>query len=455
MRPTLILFGAVLLAQEWPQFRGPNGSGVSDSTGLPVSLSNNAAWKISVPFGQSSPVIGGDCVFLTASEGAHLVTLCVDRGNGRIRWRRETPRDHNQPIFKANDPASPTPATDGVNVYAFFPDLGLISYGPDGNERWRHKLGPFDNFYGMSAGPVFAGGKVILICDQRRDSFLLALDSKDGRVAWKAARPGADMSWTVPVIYRPAGGDEQVIVHGSRLVEAYALKTGDRLWWAPRSGELPQGVPLIDRDTIYVNSKGYDQPWLPAFASVLEKYDIDRDSRLSGEEFQSDPAAEHFGYVDADHDGRLTAKEWDIARASGVGEYGLVARRLGRRGSLPESTVRWTLKRNLPYVPSPLLYRGVIYLVKEGGIITSLDAATGSIHKQGRAPDAPGEYYASPVAADGKIYLLSEAGKATVLKAGPQWEVLSVNDLGEECTATPAMSDGRIFVRTRSALRMY
>jgi outer membrane protein assembly factor BamB len=142
-----------------------------------------------------------------------------------------------------------------------------------------------------------------------------------------------------------------------------------------------------------------------------------------------------------------------VARGLGVGEYGAVAfRPESSKGELASTAIRWRFVKNLPYIPTPLLYKDVYYMVRTGGIVTSLNPATGELLKQGRARDALGEYYASPVAADGKVFLASEEGKITVLKAGAEWEVLSVNDLGEELHATPALSEGRIFVRTRTSL---
>ena len=161
---------------------------------------------------------------------------------------------------------------------------------------------------------------------------------------------------------------------------------------------------------------------------------------------------EHFGWVDANNDKYIDAKEWDVARNYGVGDYGALAIPLDGKGKLASTAIRWRFKRNLPYVPAPVLYDGVFYMVKSGGIVTSLDPTNGAMWKQGRTAAAPGDYYASPVAADGKVYAVSEEGKMTVLKAGKQWEVLAVNDLGEECTATPAIGEGRLFVRTRGTL---
>jgi outer membrane protein assembly factor BamB len=193
---------------------------------------------------------------------------------------------------------------------------------------------------------------------------------------------------------------------------------------------------------------------MAAFETVLGKYDKDKDGRLSWQEFRDDPElGEHFGWIDANSDNFIDAQEWNTARAMGMGEYGAVAiRPENARGQLSSNAIGWRFKKNLPFIPAPLLYRDVYYMVRDGGIITSLNPATGQLLKQGRSPGALGEYYASPVAADGKVFLASGEGKMTVLKAAPEWEVLQVSDLDEEIRATPALSDGRIYVRTRSSV---
>ncbi|MBK8315642.1 MAG: hypothetical protein IPL01_17190 [Acidobacteria bacterium] len=162
---------------------------------------------------------------------------------------------------------------------------------------------------------------------------------------------------------------------------------------------------------------------------------------------------DQFGWIDENEDKVIVGEEWDKARSLGQGEWGAIALRPGNaRGQLAASTVRWRVQKNLPYIPAPLLYQGVYYMVKTGGIITSLDPATGKMLKQGRSPNALGEYYASPVAADGKVFLANTEGKITVLKAGAEWEVLAINEIGDEIGATPALSNGRIYVRTHSAM---
>jgi outer membrane protein assembly factor BamB len=451
----LLIFAAFILqAEDWPRFRGPNGTGISGSTGLPVEFDagKNMAWRSDVPFGKSSPIIGGSCLFITASQGEKLITMCISPADGKTKWRREIVRTRAAKLFTANDPASPTPSTDGANVYAFFADMGLVSYGPDGNERWRLPLGPFENFYGMSVGPVFANGKILMYCHQFSVSTLYAVDAKNGKVQWKAERKEPNLGWVTPAVYRAPDGEWQVVTMGSAMVNGYSLETGQERWSARQSGEAPIGVPVIHGDLAIFTSNGYDQPWLPMFRSVLEKYDTNKDGLLSKEEFAKDEAAMHFGYVDTNKDGQLSEQEWNTARASGVGDYGVVARNLGGKGALPDSTMRWRLKRNVPYAPAPVIYKDVLFMVKDGGIFTSVNLKTGEILKQGRAGTALGEYFSSPVAADGKVYTANEAGKVAVMKAEAQWEVLAVNDLHEEIYATPAISNGRLFIRTREAL---
>lgn len=448
----LLLLGLhlALSAQDWAGFRGPNGSGVAAATGLPTefSPSRNVAWKAAVPFAKSSPVVSGGRVFLTASEGDRLLTLAFDAASGRPLWRREIQRTRRHEIYKANDPASPTPAADGQNVYAFFPDFGLIAYGFDGKERWRHPLGPFENFYGMASSPVAAGDMVLLLCDQARGSYLLALEKTSGRQRWKRERPESNVGWAVPIVHQ-----DQILALGSMRVDSYHLSTGEPRWWIPVASQGSMGAPVVSGNTLIVTTLGNDQPMFPSFASALERLDKDKDNRISADEARDEKDwFEHFGWVDDNHDKFLDSKEWETVRAYGIGEHGAMAIPLDGKGRLDGTAIRWRFRRNVPYVPSPVLYQGVLYMAKTGGIVTSLDPANGGLLKQGRSEKALGEYYASPVAADGKVFLLSEEGKMTVLKAGPQWEVLAVNDMGEECYATPAVSGGRIFVRTRGTL---
>lgn len=452
----LMMLAASRADGQWTQFRGPNGSGVGSGAGYPVefSSSKNVVWKAAVPSGPSSPVVVGGRLFLTASQGDRLLTMCLDATTGRELWRREIPRERTHKIYSANDPASPTPVADDNGVVVFFPDFGLVSYSVEGKEAWRYPLGPFRNFYGMAASPIMADGLVVLVCDQMAGSFVIALDRATGKVHWKTDRPGRTVSWTTPLVFRPSTGPAQVVVLGTTRVDSYDLAHGEARWWLPVASMGALGTPVTSGDAVMVSTLATTEPWMPSFGSVREKYDQDKDGRLSVQEFSVDKdMGEHFGWVDDNDDGQLVESEWNAARDIGLGEFGAIAIRPDNaQGRLPPSAVRWRFQKNLPFIPAPLLYQDVFYMVRDGGIITSLNATTGQLLKEGRSREALGEYYASPVAADGKVFLASGEGKITVLQAAGEWQVLGVNDLGEEIRATPALSNGRIYVRTHGAV---
>lgn len=445
--------------QDWNRFRGPNGSSIDSlSKRLPVEFgpSKNLVWKALVPFGQSSPIVVGDRVFLTAREGERLITFALDAKTGAVAWKREILRQRAHETYRLNDPASPSPAADGENLYVFFPDVGLVCYTLNGEERWRYPLGPFRNFYGMAASPIAAGDLVVLNCDQQSGSFLLAVEKSTGRLRWRVERSGILMGWAVPIVYTPPQGGSELIVVSSNRVDSHLLATGERRWWFPFASDGAMGSPVLFGDTLLLHARGHDQPMLEPFESILPKYDRDKDRRLSRDEFREERDwAEHFGWIDDDGNGFIDLNEWNAARTVGMGDHGVMAIRMNGQGQLPASSVLWRLRRNVPYVSAPVLYRGVVFMVRNGGVITSVDPSSGVILKQGRTPEAIGAYFAQPVAGDGKVYLISEAGKVTVLKADRQWEILAVNDLGEETYATPALSGGKIYVRTRTDISCF
>ncbi|HEU4931371.1 MAG TPA: PQQ-binding-like beta-propeller repeat protein [Pyrinomonadaceae bacterium] len=440
-------------SNEWPQFRGPNGTGVAEGAALPAEFNatKNVVWKTSVPFARSSPVVTSDRVFLTATEADKLITLALDRKTGKLLWRSDVVRARHMPIYKANDGAAPSPVSDGKNVYAFFAELGLISYGPDGKERWRLPLGPFNSFYGMGGSPVLAGNTLVMVCDQRTDSFIVAVDARNGKELWRKTRTNYE-AYSTPGIYKPKDGPAQVIVVGSQSVDGYSLDKGERLWWVTKIGAYPKGVPVFGTDMVYVIADGGDDPFLPPFDESL-KADTNKDQKLQREELKANADAyDHFGWLDSNNDGSIERSEYDFVRNSTISGHGLTAVRLAGRGDITSSNVVWRVKKAYPSIPSPLIYRDVMYLMKEGGIVSSLNPASGEVLKQGRTPDALEEYYASPVAADGKIFMVSASGKVTVLKAGAQWEILAMNDLDEEVWATPAIAGNNLYIRTRNAL---
>ncbi len=451
---------AGLVAADWPQFRGVNSTGVAEETNLPVEFGpeKNVVWKTPLPNGYSSPSLAGDKIFLTALDGQQLFVFALDRATGRVLWRREAPRPRRQELHKQNSPASATPASDGKSVYAFFADFGLLAYGPDGNELWRLPLGPFHNPFGHGASPILAGDLVLQVCDQDTGSFLVAVEKSTGRVRWRAERPHAQRGYATPVLYRPPVGGMQVMVIGSYQLNAYEVDTGKPVWWIRGLPWQIKPTPVVDGDAVYfVTYSGESDPGeqeiVPPFPEALAKLDANKDGRLSKDELPDPRAKTRFDeYLDLDRTGYLEAHDWAQFQLRRAGENSLRAYRLGGHGDVTERNLLWKNARSLPNVPSPLVYRGALYTLKEGGILASYDLKTGEILKQGRLGGALGAYYASPVAADGKIYAASEDGKVAVIRAGGQWELLAVNALDDGSRATPAIAGGRLYVRTYSAL---
>ncbi|MGA9772960.1 MAG: PQQ-binding-like beta-propeller repeat protein [Blastocatellia bacterium] len=449
-------------ADDWSQFRGPNGTGISNATHLPVEFGpeRNVIWKTALPPGHSSPVLGRDRIFMTGFEGNKLFTICVDRKTGKLLWQREVPRNRNDRLLKPNNPASPSPVTDGENAYVFFQDFGLISYAPDGRERWKVPLGPFNTFYGLGASPILVDDKVVMPCDQDTNSFLIAVDKTSGRVKWKVNRPWVVSGYSTPILYKPKSGAAQIVIPESFQLTAYSVENGEKIWWVRGLACEMKSIPVLDGDMLYINGWGFpeNQPGkqitVPPFEEVLPKFDADKDGRISLAEGPDErtKSKDYFVVFDLDKDGFLTAKEWETYRSMMSAENGLLSIKLGGRGDMTASSIKWRYQRPVPQVPSTLLYKGALYMVNDGGVLITFDPATGKVIKQGRLQGAIDKYFASPVAADDKIYLVSQGGAVSVLKAGGEWEILKVNNLDDECFATPAIADGKIYIRTRSAL---
>lgn len=456
--PLILPLCLALLAggEDWPRFRGAQGNGVSDGEALPVQFGagQNLLWRADVPMGRSSPIVVKGRVYLTALVGDALTTLAFERETGKPAWRRDIARSRAHRIFVGNDTATPTPATDGESLYVFFPDLGLVSFDLDGNERWRLALGPFDSFYGLASSPVVHGDTLALVCDQRSGSFAIAVDTRTGRVRWRAERKQAvTEAYSTPAVYAPAGAKPQLIVTGARRTDAYDLATGENLWWVGSQGIYPAGSPVLLGDMAIAVSTGGDEPEYPPFDSFREKLDLDKDEVLTLEEYSKDADyKDHFGWLDANDDGRIVRAEWDAKRQESVAERGVTGIRIGGAGDRTAANLLWRYKKSFSYLITPLVYRDALYLVKSGGIVTTLDPRSGAVLKSDRSPEAMGGYFASPVAGDGKVYLVSEACKVTVLKADPQWQILAVNSLEGRCEATPAIAGGRIYLRSDQAL---
>jgi outer membrane protein assembly factor BamB len=317
----------------------------------------------------------------------------------------------------------------------------------------------FTNPHGMAASPVLFEDKLIMVCDQDNGSFLLAVDRKSGRTVWKTERPEVVHGFATPVILRMAGQPPQLIVPGSYQVAAYSPGDGSKLWWVTGITWQVKPTAVVSQDTVFVSgwAPGADEGQrasLPMFEAALKEADKNGDGKLSADEL---PVAwkptGSWDMIDLNRDGALDAREWAFFRARRASQNVTIAIRPGKeRGDLTDKHVLWSYDRSVPQVSSPLLYKGVLYTVKDGGILTALDPERGTVIKQGRLRGAIDAYYASPVAADGKILLVSENGKVSVVSAGAEWDTLAVADMEEPCYATPAIDGGRIYLRTRSSL---
>lgn len=456
IRSIWIMYAAIAVAsgEEWRQFRGPNSGGVSESKGVPVEFgpARNVVWKTVLPAGKSSPVFTREKIFLTGHEGETLITLAVDRASGRVLWRSEIHRSRQERRNKLNDAAAPTPVTDGENVFAFFADFGLVSYDAAGKERWRMALPPMPSMQGVSASPLLAGGRLLLVVDQAESSYMLAIDPRNGETLWKKERrPAPGGAYASPVSF----GSDQFITFSPFELAAFSVATGEKLWWVSGLPPQPKATPLVVGDTIYAYARSFfgdALPVIPVFTTALEQNDANKDGALQKEEAPTGPAKQFFGVVDRNKDGKVDAKEWDTMMEVAAPKSTLLAIRPQGRGDLTTKAIRWQFFRNIPDVPTPLLYGDSLYMVQNGGILSALDPATGAVRKQGRLTGALGDYYASPVAADGKIFATNQEGKIAVVRAGSEWEVLAVNDMEEECYATPAIVEGNLYVRTATAL---
>ena len=462
---------AALSQEAWNRFRGPNGTGISTVTNIPVEFGpeSNVVWKTPLPPGHSSPVLTANRIFVTAhtpeKETYKLLVICLDRATGKVLWQREVPRVQKGRVGSVNGPASPSPVTDGTSVYAFFQEFGLVSYDAEGKERWRMQLGPFNIFYGFGASPILVDDKVVLSVDQDLDAYLLAIDKNSGKVLWKVSRPEVISGYATPTIIQPKQGPKQIVIPESFQMAAYSAADGKRLWWVRGLPAEMKSIASYDDQYLFVNGWCFPQnqpgrlvPTMP-FADGLKRYDRNNDGLIAKEEISGNEPidrvlAGNYGYdaFDLDRDGKLNAKEWEIFRAIMASENGLFAIRIGGQGDMSDSAIRWKYQKPVPQVPSTVLYQGVLFMVNDSGILTSFNPATGDVLKQDRLKGAIDKYFASPVAADGKVWLISQDGTVSVVSAKGDWNILAVNTLGDEVFATPAFADGRIYIRTKSTL---
>ncbi|MBS1812232.1 MAG: PQQ-binding-like beta-propeller repeat protein [Acidobacteria bacterium] len=388
----LLLLSLPVLAQDWPEFRGPSGQGHATERGLPLtwSESQHIKWKTVIPGkGWSSPAIQGDRIWLTTAteDGKSLRALCVDRNTGAIQQNIEVFRLKSAATTHAkNSHASPTPVLEGDKIYVHFGAMGTACLNTAGEILWKTKLEYDNGQHGPGGSPVLYDNLLIVNCDGQSEQFVVALDKATGKVRWRKYRQGAQAYATPLVVRLPAG--DQVISIGAFRTFAYEPRTGKEIW----NVSYGEGFSNVPR---------------PVFGHGLT-------------------------FI-----------------CTGFMQPSLLAVRVDGRGDVTKSHVAWTLKRGVSLTPSPLLVGDELYLVSDNGIATCLDAKTGATHWQMRIG---GNHSASPLYADGRIYFLSEEGESVVIAPGKTFQKLATNQLDGATLASIAVSNGSLFIRSQTHL---
>jgi outer membrane protein assembly factor BamB len=419
---------AASITSNWPSFRGPQASGVSEGQNLPDRWDGvsgeNVKWKRSIPgLAHSSPVIWGDRLYVTTAisslpnatfkhglygEGDASTDLsihqwkvyCLDKRSGKVVWERiafegvPKQKRHMKSTY-----ASSTPVTDGKRVIAFFGSQGLYCYDANGKLLWKRDLGKLDlgaydapeYEWGTASSPIIYKNKAIVQCDTQKEDFLLAVDIQTGEIVWKAERDELP-SWGTPTIY-PGPNRVELVTNASNYIRGYDPETGKELWRLGGSSKITAPTPVFSEDLIVVASGR--RPEAPIF----------------------------------------------VIRAGATGDITL-------SGGLSSSDqIAWSRQQRGPYMPTPLIYGGYLYILANQGIFDCYELRTGKESYRQRIAHQGGGFSASPTAADGRIYLPSEDGDIFVVKSGKDFALLSTNPMGERLMATPALSDGTMFVR--------
>jgi outer membrane protein assembly factor BamB len=456
----LVAFPCLARQEGWPQFRGPNCSGVSETAHPPSEFApgTNQLWKATVPKGMSSPVVWGDRIFLTAFDEGKLEVQSYSRNDGKQLWNREVPVEKLEEFHATEgSPAASSCATDGHQVVAYFGSYGLICHDFEGKELWRHPLPIADTAGGFGTGcsPTLATGLVLLNRDMLKGCAILAVDLKTGKRVWETLRPDVTQSYGSAIVWTN-NGVEEVVMSGSIKIKGYHLKTGAERWSLTGMPSFTCTTPVLGDGLLFfagwAPGKG-DSP-MPTFEEMAAGFDKNKDGAITPDEVKGTWLESFFRAQDFNGDGKITAEDLAAMKAMmAKGDNVLVALRPGGQGELSAKDVVWKQTRGLPYVPSPLYYRGQVYLVKDGGMVSCYNAKTGEAVYQQERVNALGNYYASPVAADGRIIVASLDGKVTVFAAGGQEpRILHQADFKERISAMPALVDGQIYFRTATAL---
>ncbi len=434
-----------------------------DPQPLPGNFDEGAelVWRVELPAGNSTPCVCGDSIYLTTyqAEPLELATVALERQTGKVRWRHVVPVETLEKFHPAGSPASCSPACDGRRVFAFFGSYGLLCYDLQGQLLWTKRMGPFQDEFGAASSPVLVDDLVIINQDHDVNSFIMAIRADSGETAWETSRAEFVRSYSTPLII-DVDGRKQIVVAGSLQLTGYDAASGERLWWVNGLSRIVDSTPCFADGRVYVatwtpGGDESDRIKMEPYADALLTYDANGDGKVGEDELPAGEIQTRFFRMDLNQDKLLDAAEWaKYSRVFDLAQNAAMSVNPRGTGDLTAG-IEWTYRRSLPTVPSSVVYQGALYMVKDSGIVTSLDATTGEPIQQGRAA-GPGNYYASLVAGDGKVYLCSERGVVTVLAvADRSWEILASHDFGERIMATPVIDQGEFFLRTDAALRCY
>ena len=440
----------------WTQFRGPQGSALSrEDQRLPVEIGTNqhVIWKRAIARGHSSPVIHGQRMFVTALENRELLTLALSTTNGETLWQHSAPYDKLESVHRIGSPATSSVTTDGELVVSFFGSCGMNAFDLNGKLLWHRPMGPFNNQFGATSSPILIDDRIISIQDHDTGSYLVAIDKRTGKDIWKTERPNFRRNYGSPVLWN-ANGKPQIVIAGTAHVMGYDMATGKLIWTVRGLCRVVSNTPVIGDDgLLYVASTGGGStPPQPAFDELLKQADANRNGALESDELPKSSIKGFFGQFDRDQNGKLDAVEYEsIREIFRIARTTAVAIKPGGQGDITESHVVWSNGRGIPRNASPVHYQGHLFLAKDGGVLSILDARNGESRKQQRLAGR-GKYYSSPVIGDGKLYAIDERGTLSVLSAAAPWAQLHSAQLAESVYATPAMADGRLYVRTVGTL---
>jgi outer membrane protein assembly factor BamB len=460
----------------WLGFRGPDAAGISKAkASLPQELSAPGVlkWKVQAPAGHSSPIIVDDSVIITGFEPKKLSTFCFELASGKLRWRRDVDSPEFEKVYQ-HGPATPTPVSDGKQVISVFGSFGVIAYDMQGTELWRQTRPIKKNMFGSASSPTIIEDRLIVFAGTEEESLLQALEPGTGKVLWERKRPGPASSWATPVLWRSPEQRAAILIYEPFHLRAIALEDGAELWSVPNLADEPVTTPQQFGDFIFTTSynlrTNLEAIGLPTFEVLLKECDVNGDGEIDAVEVKTNksilsrpdadgqgdhPLKMFFRMLDADKSGKISAAEWPKIKSwmeSWNHANGLLALKPGAEGSPP--TLAWEHASGVPECPSPIVVDGRIYMVRNGGVVTCVDANAGKeVYKQRLGGGGP--YYASPVAASGRIILVSERGQVTQIESTSEPKVISRFEVGEPVWATPALGSGQIVLRSEKHLWLF